>query len=225
MKLLFFVSIGLMFILKLSSFDWREIVKITLFIVVIEGILRKWVLPQASELIYFFKDITLLVAYIKYYSQPNSQLYKQKSFINTMIPICLLWGTFQVFSPRLGSPIVGVFGLKAYFFYIPLMWMLRDMFESQEELYQFIRQYLSGFSVYLFFCFVILIPLLFYNQKKIWSLLTIGELTLIMGTSFMTGSRGLLISMIAFILAYLAYFFSRGFDQSIKSFQKFICVP
>ncbi|MFM6074201.1 MAG: hypothetical protein ACKPB9_21865, partial [Dolichospermum sp.] len=37
---------------------------------------------------------------------------------------------------------VGLFGFKTYLFYIPLMWMLPSLFQTQEELYQFLRNYL-----------------------------------------------------------------------------------
>ncbi|MFM6609252.1 MAG: hypothetical protein ACKPJQ_07400, partial [Dolichospermum sp.] len=62
------VLIALTFIVYLSSLNWRKSLKFALVIVVLEGALRKWVLPQASDMIYFLKDIILLGAYLKFYS-------------------------------------------------------------------------------------------------------------------------------------------------------------
>jgi hypothetical protein len=44
-----------------------------------EGALRKWVLPQASEMIYFLKDVVLIGAYLNFYafSVPKDKLLKK----------------------------------------------------------------------------------------------------------------------------------------------------
>ncbi|NEO28140.1 MAG: hypothetical protein F6K03_14990, partial [Kamptonema sp. SIO4C4] len=42
----------------------------------------------------------------------------------------------------LGSPLVGILGLKSYLFYIPVIWMMPSLFRSQQELYIFIRNHL-----------------------------------------------------------------------------------
>ncbi|MFM6687434.1 MAG: hypothetical protein ACKPH9_15580, partial [Dolichospermum sp.] len=154
--------------------------------------------------------------------------------------LCTGWCAFQIFNPSLGSPIVGLFGFKTYLFYIPLMWMLPSLCQTQEELYQFLRNYLllvipvailailqffspidsplnvyarnnlggiavagenvrvtgtfpyiAGYSTYMSFCFTVLIPILSLNQPKIWRIITFIEAFLVVGTSFMSGARGL----------------------------------
>ena len=64
---IFFVSIALIALL----FNWRQCVKTALFILIIEGALRKWVWPEYGYYIFFLKDFVLLVAYIKFYSSPS----------------------------------------------------------------------------------------------------------------------------------------------------------
>ncbi|MGB0562403.1 MAG: hypothetical protein ACPGVO_11440, partial [Spirulinaceae cyanobacterium] len=49
---------------------------------------------------------------------------------------------FQAFNPNLGSPLVGILGLKSYLFYIPLIWMMPSLFRSEEELFIFLRNHL-----------------------------------------------------------------------------------
>lgn len=131
-------------ILYLSFRNWKTAIKTVLLLVVIEGALRKWVLPQASELIYFLKDLVLLGAYIRYYGILVFQrkLAIKNNLVNLLCFLAAGWCIFQAFNPSLGSPIVGLFGLKAYFFYTPLMWILVDVFESESELYQFFRWHL-----------------------------------------------------------------------------------
>ncbi|MBD2129918.1 hypothetical protein NDI39_22810 [Microcoleus sp. ZQ-A2] len=131
-------------LLTLSSLNWRRSVKAVLVILVLEGALRKWVLPQASDMMYFLKDVILLGAYIKYYVLSTSERkYPLKGqVINSLIFLVAGWGLFQAFNSSLGSPIVGLLGLRSYIFYIPLMWMAPNLFQSEEELYQYLRSYL-----------------------------------------------------------------------------------
>lgn len=140
--------IGLLAILSVvtvSSFSWRHSVKAIFIVLVLEGALRKWVLPQASDLIYFLKDLILLGAYIKYYAfspSENKLSIKSSPVVNVLILMVTGWCLFQAFNPSLGSPIVGFFGIRGYLFYIPLIWMIPRLFHSEEELYSCLRWYL-----------------------------------------------------------------------------------
>ncbi len=136
--------IAILPIIYLSFRYWKSAIKTVLLLVVIEGALRKWVLPQASELIYFLKDFVLVGAYIRYYGTGlvQKKLEIKINFINVMCFLAAGWCIFQAFNPSLGSPIVGIFGVKAYFFYTPLMWILADVFESESDLYKFLRSHL-----------------------------------------------------------------------------------
>ncbi|AKG24817.1 hypothetical protein IJ00_24060 [Calothrix sp. 336/3] len=126
----------------LYHLSWQRAVKLTLIIIIFEGVLRKWVLPQASELIYFLKDLLLLVAYLKYYLSSEPKYPFKLSIFNILLILAFSWSLCQTFNPSLGSPIIGFFGLKAYFFYMPLMWLVPSLFKSEEEIYRFLRNYL-----------------------------------------------------------------------------------
>ncbi|MEQ8463068.1 hypothetical protein [Coleofasciculus sp. E1-EBD-02] len=132
------------FIACLSALNWRLAVKTTLVVVVIEGALRKWAFPQASQLLYFLKDFILFGAYISYFSLPNTKLKLagKHHTITALTCIVALWCLFQSFNPSLGSFVIGIFGIKNYLFYLPLMWLLPHLFRSEEELYKFLRSYL-----------------------------------------------------------------------------------
>lgn len=122
--------------------NWRSVVKLALVIVIIEGALRKWVFPQASDFIYFLKDFVLLGAYIKYYLSSEPKYPFRLDGLTWPMGMAFIWCLFQVFNPNLGSPIAGFLGLKYYFFYVPLMWMVPTLFDSQDEFYKFLRYYL-----------------------------------------------------------------------------------
>jgi hypothetical protein len=135
--------LGALILFVISTSNWRRSVKVALVLVVIEGAVRKWILPQASDLVYFLKDIVLLGAYARYF------IFEQKSNralgareMKALLWIAMAFIGFQVFNTRLASVAVGLFGFKAYLLYVPLCFMLRDLFRSSEELQSFLKWYL-----------------------------------------------------------------------------------
>ncbi|MBD2114440.1 MULTISPECIES: hypothetical protein [Cyanophyceae] len=136
------LAIGL--IVLLSAQNWQRSVKVVLVLVVLEGALRKWALPQASQFIYFLKDFVLIGAYLRYFllSPVQTRLFIQKPIVLILVGCVAVWGGVQAFNPSLGSPVIGLFGFKSYFLYVPLVWLVSQMFSTEEKLYQFIRNYL-----------------------------------------------------------------------------------
>ncbi|HAA29496.1 MAG TPA: hypothetical protein DCE56_19620 [Cyanobacteria bacterium UBA8553] len=135
--------IAALFIFSLSSLNWRRTLKVVFFLIVIEGALRKWVLPQANEILYFLKDLVLLGAYFNFYCfSGKREKFPNKGYvINILIFLVLIWCVFQLFNPSLGSPVAGLLGLRGYLLYIPLIWMVPLLFQSEEELHKFLRRY------------------------------------------------------------------------------------
>ncbi len=144
MNLLLSGFIASIIIIYISSFNWQRSVKLVFILVIFEGALRKWAIPQANQLLYFLKDFVLIGAYLKFFfiSSEKPKLIADDQVIKILSYMVAFWCLFQAFNPSLGSPIIGFFGLKNYLLYIPLMWMLPALFSSQEELYQFLRSYL-----------------------------------------------------------------------------------
>lgn len=126
--------------------DWRLSIKSVLVLVVIEGAIRKWLVPELSDLVYFVKDIILFGVYIRYFLLPA--YYERRVRVTNdhlllaNVYLFFMWGLVQSFNPKLGSPVVGLFGLKAYLFYIPLMWIVPNLFRSREDLINFLWRYL-----------------------------------------------------------------------------------
>ena len=259
-------------VIFVSSLNWRLSVKLALVLVVIEGALRKWALPQASQLIYFLKDFLLVGAYLSYFLKPPKH-YKITSLnqsIQILLGLITVWCVFQAFNPSLGSPIIGFFGLRNYLIYIPLMWIVPSLFQSEEELYQYLRSYLlllipvgllaiaqyfsppnsplnvyapdmkqqiamsgnavrvtgtfsylGGYTTYLQICMCCLIPLIHKQQTRLWQWLTIVELSLIAITSFMTGSRGVMIFIVLLLSGFFFIEGTRNFSSVVNSLKKF----
>ncbi len=257
----FLAPVAVLFILYFSFQNWRTSIKTVLVLVVVEGALRKWFLPGASQFIYFLKDIVLIGAYLRYYFfSPSENTFRIKGnpaaeALVALILLLIAWSLFQAFNPSLGSPIIGIFGLRGYLLYIPLVWMLPNLFRSEDELYRFLRSYLllvipvgilavlqffsppssplnvytqdieldvatfgdpssvnarvtgtfsyiAGYSVYVLISFGLAVPLLAVKQSQWWRWATIAELILIVATSFMNGSRGVIYTEFLFLVGF-----------------------
>jgi hypothetical protein len=128
----------------LSAWKWKESVRFFFLLVVCEGVIRKWILPQQSEIIYFLKDIFLLGIYFRLFIlSPKLMVFvKPNAFLKTMWALAFIWCLFQAFNPSLGSPIIGFFGIKAYFLYVPIMVIIPSVFKTKEEFLSFLKAYL-----------------------------------------------------------------------------------
>lgn len=131
-------------IVAISASNWRRSLAVVFLLVVIEGALRKWFLPQFSDLLYFLKDLVLLGAYLRFFLLSNkpARLSLRSYYIKFFLFLSAVWCIFQAFNPSLGSPIVGLFGLRGYLFYVPLMWLIPNLFKTEEDLYRALRWYL-----------------------------------------------------------------------------------
>lgn len=127
-----------------ATLNWRKSVHVVLVLVVLEGAIRKWLLPSVSEYVYFLKDLILLGAYVGYFLRGNSG--RTRLQVPAMFQVALgLSGTVvlaQSLNPNLGSPLIGAVGSKGYLFYIPLCFMVADLFRTPQELQRFLKGYL-----------------------------------------------------------------------------------
>jgi hypothetical protein len=140
MEILGAVLLVLVIVLGASQ-NWKLSIKTILVLVVVEGALRRWVFPDARDLIYFLKDLILIGSYLGFASQPRPFLDRFPLIKELTLVITVLCG-LQAFNPSLGSPIVGLIGIRAYLLYIPLIWVVPHLFASGEELRNFLRRYL-----------------------------------------------------------------------------------
>ena len=136
-------GIGAVFIVLLSMMNWRRAVHAALIAALIEGALRKWVLPQASEMVYFLKDIILFGAYLKFFMFPDPEdrgwrLNIPYTLIVSVVFILVLAGALN---PNIGSPLLAVYGLKIYLWYLPLGLMMPLLFRNEAHMISLLFRY------------------------------------------------------------------------------------
>lgn len=140
-RLLVVIALGAAAVWSISR--WRTAVKLAMVLLILEGAIRKWLLPSAQDLVYFVKDGILLGAYLGFLRTRIAHRYRPPA--NPPLYIALggaaLVGLLQIFNPSLPNFLVGLLGFKAYFFYVPLLFVLPAAFASDSELYLFLRRY------------------------------------------------------------------------------------
>jgi hypothetical protein len=120
-----------------SFANWRAAIKVACVAVLLEGAIRKWALPegQAQELAYFLKDIFLFGAYLKFFFSPDPELRAYRMKIPSWLIVALiLVVSLSALNPGTGHPILAVYGLKIYFFYLPLIFMMPYLFQTKDEM-------------------------------------------------------------------------------------------
>jgi hypothetical protein len=113
-------------------------------LVVLEGAVRKWVFPGAQDLVYFAKDALLLGIYSGFLLSGAAR--RARGLVPPglagLLTVTAALGVLSIANPQLPTPLLGLLGFKAYFLYIPLLWVLPAAFDSDEELSRFLKRIL-----------------------------------------------------------------------------------
>jgi hypothetical protein len=121
---------------------WRQGAKAALVLLVAEGALRKWVFPGAQELVYFAKDVLLVGVYLGFLGQGAGRgRVPVPPALQGALAASAALGALQIFNPALPNLLVGVLGFKAYFLYVPLIWVVPAAFATDRDLALSLRRY------------------------------------------------------------------------------------
>src|SRR5579863_1484218 len=124
--------------------NWRLGVQAVMVLLVVEGALRKWIFPGAQDLVYLAKDVLLVGVYLGF-MRDQQQSRRRLPPLPTLyfaLGLGALVGVLQIFNPRLPNLLVGIFGFKAYFLYVPLLFLLPAAFPTDHDLILFLRRYI-----------------------------------------------------------------------------------
>ncbi len=134
--------LGASVIIAWSYANWRAAVKVAFVAVLVEGAIRKWLLPSGEELVYFLKDVFLVGAYMKFYFAPDPELRAvQLRVPGTVISLLCVLVSFSALNPNIGSILLALYGLKIYFMYVPLVFIMPYLFRNREELHRQLTWY------------------------------------------------------------------------------------
>jgi len=146
-ELLLYGAVGGLAAIALAYQNWRASVKFALVFVLFEGAVRKWILPGASDLVYFIKDVFLIGAYLRFAKEyPTPLRFQWPGIPIDSMKLCLFVLALFALNPNVGSIPAAVLGLKAYLFYVPLVVVLPKLFDTRDEFIRGVFQYVL-FSV------------------------------------------------------------------------------
>src|ERR1700738_3822039 len=123
---------------------WQRALFAVFVLMVFEGALRKWAFPWAQAQIYLVKDVILLGVYLGFILDGRRKLFSPKGvgFIKNVLGLSFVFGCFEVLNPNSPSILVGLVGMKTYFLYAPVAFILPYAITSREHLFVLIRRYL-----------------------------------------------------------------------------------
>jgi hypothetical protein len=123
---------------------WQRALFGVFVLLVFEGALRKWAFPWAQAQIYLVKDVILLGVYLGFILDGRRRLPLPKGvgLIKIVLGLSFVFGCFEVLNPNSPSILVGLVGLKSYFLYAPIAFILPYAIKSREHLFVLIRRYL-----------------------------------------------------------------------------------
>src|SRR5258708_31657242 len=128
-----------------SIFHWRAALQAAMVLLVVEAAIRKWLFPGAQDLVYLAKDVILLGAYAGFVRQRAQLRYRRPALpiLYSALAFGAVVGLLQIFNPRLPNLMVGAFGFKAYFLYVPILFILPAAFPTDRALLTFLRRYVQ----------------------------------------------------------------------------------
>jgi O-Antigen ligase len=123
---------------------WQHALLGVFILLVFEGALRKWAFPWAQAQIYLVKDAILLAAYLGFVlDRGKGQAGPGEMMgVKVALVVSFLFGCIEVLNPNSPSILIGLVGLKTYFLYAPIAFILPYTFTSQEQFLTLIRRYL-----------------------------------------------------------------------------------
>jgi hypothetical protein len=124
---------------------WQSALFAVFVLMVFEGVLRKWVFPWAQAHIYLVKDVILVAVYVGFLLDSrikNLPSRRGPGLIKIVLVVTFVFGCIEILNPKSPSILVGLAGLKSYFLYPPVAFILPYAIKSREHLFVVIRRYL-----------------------------------------------------------------------------------
>lgn len=148
---------------------WKQLIGLFFLLVVVDGALRKWVLPGLASPLYVLKDVVLWGGYLSYASQ-RDPFQLPRPLRSTWVPLLLAayisMVLLQAVNLQQPSLIVSAVGLKAHLAYLPLVVLLPALIAQVTE--EQMMRFLWGYTVFLFLPIVALCIYQFFQPPSAW---------------------------------------------------------
>lgn len=181
---------------------WKALVGLFFVLVIVDGALRKWLLPGQSQVLYAAKDVVLWTSLLAF-AWPRSLIVIPRPLRATPVPLLLAAYLFlvaaQSFNPRMPALTLSVLGLKAHLAYLPLVVLVPALIADAAE-----RQALRLLWGYVLLVVVPLVALSvyqFFQPPTAW----INQYVREMGTVATAGGHPRVTATFSYIGSHTAY--------------------
>lgn len=148
---------------------WKWLVGLFFVLVLVDGALRKWVLPSQSAALFVLKDVVLWAGF-GLYALRRSPLELPRPLRRTGVPLLLGGYVFlvllQAFNPRLPNLTVSALGLKAHLAFLPLVVLMPAIIAEATE--KQVLRTLWGYALLLVLPLAALSVYQFYQPPSAW---------------------------------------------------------
>lgn len=181
---------------------WKWSVGLFFVLVVVDGALRKWILPSQSAALFVLKDLVLWGGF-GLYALRRSPLELPRPLQRTSVPLLLGGYVFvvllQAFNPRLPNLAVSALGLKAHLAFLPLAVLMPAIIAEATE--KQVLRTLWGYTLLLVFPLAALSVYQFYQPPSSW----INQYVREMGSIATVAGHVRVISTFSYVGSHTAY--------------------
>lgn len=161
-----------------------------LALLVLDGAVRKWLLPGSEQLVYIAKDILLVALMARYFVKGGLRYPPgvSQSGLTGWLAAYVVIAALQALNPSLPSLLLGVIGLKSHVLYAALLFLVPAAFRDTDDLARAFRYLLVPITLVLAlgvlqFYLPIDHPLNRYVRGTTWDISTFGSLHRVRVTS------------------------------------------
>src|SRR5947208_12846968 len=114
--------------------DIRRLIHLYLFLLIIEGALRKWIAPQFSNPLLLVRDPVVLAIYFLAW---HARVFPRNGFILSLAIICILSWIVSIFVldpyvPMSRILLVTAYGFRSNFLHLPLIFIFASVFDADD---------------------------------------------------------------------------------------------
>ncbi len=200
-----FIVFGGFLSVFLSFLFWRQATFFVMYWIIIVGAVRKWVFPQYADFLFFSSHVILTGVYARILIR-NYRL-KTNKLTTFFLTLMVLWGFASIFNPRSPDIRVGVLGFIIHFYFLPLAFVVPQLFRSHKELVRFLKGYaLFSFPILILGVVQFLSPANSFLNKYVsetTDIAMVGKYPRITGTFSYISGYGAYLNAMVVILTYL----------------------
>ena len=122
---------------------WHYAIQIFLIWTIFEGAVRKWLLPSSQNLIFFVGPVLLAGAYMRYFGDriQRREIIRINHALTMVLIFYFVYAVVQAFNDALQTPIMGFIAVIVHFMFVPMAYMVPDVFGTIKRFSHFMFPY------------------------------------------------------------------------------------